>query len=621
MPQVSVIIVNYNAGKLLLKAVRSVLRFHNVEVVVADNASKDGSFLKLQETIKSDRLILIDNGANLGFGKAVNSAVEHSHGEYVFLLNPDAELTQSALSQMLLTAHKWGNRCIVAPSLLNSDQTPQASCYRPQTIFNALKEYWLGIKGAYSKYLPSGRKAQVVHAAVAAAWLIHRSVWEELGGLSDKYFLYFEDLDMCDRASRAGISVIYDPAAKVMHAHGVSSRTNPIVLKLFTDSAREYHGWFKKIMIDLIIHARDLFISPVSPKKIAGIIIAYALFVLSVASLGYFLLPMRYAPSSLIPSFYHSNFLLWSWANFDGEHYLRIAQLGYQTVLGQSEYAFFPLFPLLINLLARTGLDAYQAAHLLIFTFSVGFMVILVKWASRFTANPLALLWTILLSPGAIYLAAIYTEPLFLFLVVLTFYFSEQKSWGRAILTSVLATATRVNGIFLVLYLFLRMGKNRALSVLGLTGIGAYMLYLYLTTGNALAWYSAQSGWQKASPTAPWVTLTNYLRTITIDFAPDLTHLVVMIEIIVTSILVYLLVRFWRKSKLHLAYKYYALANLALPLATGSLGSMPRFSLTLFPLFLMIPHLPRTFRLFTYFFFLITAMLGIVLFTRGYWYA
>lgn len=597
-PLVSVIIVNYNAGKLLAKAVKSIGNFPGAEVIVIDNSPPN---------------------PNLGFGKAVNLGVKKSHGEYVYLLNPDASLSKSALARMIQTAKAYGNRAIIAPRLENQDGTPQSSCYRPQTIWNAVKEYWFNVKGAYGKYLPSGKNPQPVHAAVAAAWLVPRQIWDELGGLSDRFFLYFEDIDMCDRAGHAGIPVIYDPRAVVKHAHGVSSRTNPIVLKLFTDSAWEYHGKFKKILIDLIIHTRDLFIPPVSAKKIIGIILLYTFFTLAITSLGYFLLPSRYAPSSLVPPLYHSNFLLWSWANFDGAHYLNIAQNGYQTILGQSEYAFFPLFPLLINAVSRAGLDLYLSAHLITILSAIGFIWILLKWAAKYAKNPLTLLWLVLLSPGAIFLSAIYSEPLFLFLTVSTFYFSDRKEWGKAIFLAALATATRVNGIFLVLFLLLKSRSPR--SLLGLSGILAYMYYLWQKVGDPLAWYHAQSGWEKSSLTAPWVTLTNYGRALTLEFQPDLTHLVVIIEVLVTSLLIYLLILFWRQKKLDLAYKLYALGGLALPLATGSLGSMPRFSLTLFPLFLMIPSLPRLPRIIHYSLFIILSIIGIILFTRGYWYA
>jgi len=181
-PIVSVIIVNYNAGHLLIKAVKSVINLPGVEVVVADNASTDQSFAKLESQVKASNLVLIDNHANLGFGKAVNQAVAQSQGDYIYLLNPDASLSATTLSRMIQTAQTYQSRAIIAPRLENPDGSPQSSCYRPQTIGNAIKEYWLGIRGSYSKYLPKGKRPVAVHAAVAAAWLVPRSVWDELGG-------------------------------------------------------------------------------------------------------------------------------------------------------------------------------------------------------------------------------------------------------------------------------------------------------------------------------------------------------------------------------------------------------------------------------------------------------
>ena len=283
-PIVSVIIVNYNAGHLLIKAVKSVINFPGVEVVVADNASTDQSFAKLESQVKASNLVLIDNHANLGFGKAVNQAVAKSQGDYIYLLNPDASLSATTLSRMIQTAQTYQSRAIIAPRLENPDGSPQSSCYRPQTIGNAIKEYWLGIRGSYSKYLPKGKRPVAVHAAVAAAWLVPRSVWDELGGLSDRFFLYFEDLDMCDRAYAQGVQVIYDPQAVVKHAHGVSSRTNPIVMKLFTQSAWEYHGWVKKLTIDAVIRFRDLFTRPLSSKKVL-VILALILLILMMVRL------------------------------------------------------------------------------------------------------------------------------------------------------------------------------------------------------------------------------------------------------------------------------------------------------------------------------------------------
>ena len=279
-------------------------------------------------------------------------------------------------------------------------------------------------------------------------------------------------------------------------------------------------------MIDTIIHIRD-FSSHNFMEKGFGIIVLSSIFYGLIATLGYFILPARYSPSYLISRSYHTNFLLWSWANFDGEHFLNIAVNGYQTVQGQSEYAFFPLFPMLISGLNKLGIDLYLASHLVSRLSAIGFIFVLLAWARKYIENPLALLWIILLSPGAIFLAAIYTEPLFLLLTVLTFYFADRREWGRATLATALATATRVNGVFLVLYLIIKLFKNKVpylksaiYTLLSLSGIFAYMTYLFAQTGDTLAFFHAQADWAKATATAPWVTLNNYLTALTIDFKP-----------------------------------------------------------------------------------------------------
>ena len=627
-PLVSIIIVNYNAGDLLITAVKNIIGMKDVEVVVADNNSSDGSFVKLGKLVKNKNLVLIDNGANLGFGKAVNAAVKKSSGEYVYLLNPDAAITEKSLKRMIKTALDFGDNCIVAPRLENPDGTAQPSCYHKQSFWNALREYWLGIEGAYSKYLPTGKSPTKVYAAVAAAWLMSRNTWEKLGGLNDKFFLYFEDIDMCDRAHAAGVGIVYDPQAVVKHHHGVSSRTNPIVMKLFVDSAYKYHGVLKKYLIDFLILSRNLVTGPYSFKKLAILLVGWVGLVFSFAALGYFFLPARYAPLEFISNFYKSNFLLWSWANFDGEHYLSIARQGYEVIRGQSEYAFFPLLSLLIAGLSRLGFDLYTSAHLIVTASLIGLGIYLSKWVAKFNLAPLSILALLLLSPGAVFLLSIYTEPLFLMLVSATFFYTEEKKWGRAAIFSALATATRINGIFVALYLIIRMYKEKenilklfSHFVLSLSGLGAYLYYLYMTTGDALAFYHAQAGWGKDKATSLFTTVVNYATALTSGWVSDLTHLVVLIEVVVTLLMIYLVYKLWRSKKIDISYKLYALGNLALPLATGSLGSMPRFSLTLFPVLLIFPSLSLKMKKLIILIFLLTSTTGIILFTRGYWYA
>ncbi|GEM_PF-342176 len=627
--QVSAIIVNYNTGKLLTKAVRSVIGIPGIEVIVVDNASRDESIATLEKSVKAKNLKVFKNSDNIGFGKAVNQGVLSARGKYIYLLNPDAELTSKNLNRLVETAGSFKNNCIVAPKLINPDGTPQASCYRKQSIWSAVCEFLLGEKGAYQKYLPLGKSPQVVHAAVAAAWLVPKAVWVMLGGFDEKFFLYFEDLDLCDRAAKLGIKVIYDPQAVVKHHHGVSSKTNPIVMKLFKSSAYKYHGSLKKLTLDGIIILGRLLTFPRSIKKTLLLYIFWASAVLVFSASGFFVLPERYSPLNFINHAWQSNYLFWSRANFDGEHYLSIAKYGYQIVSGFSQYAFFPLFPLLIAISSIVLSDVFLSGILISLVSGIAFLYYFTKWLElKKVSKVQAVILSLLVHPGSIFLHAVYTEPLFLALSAAALYFAEKEKWSRSVVLIALASATRANGVFLSLFLFIRLLEKHAkplksafLSFLSATGLLAYMTYLYFSAGTPFAFANAQSSWGKAAFQSPIETVAEYVRAVTLQFTPDLTHAVVVVEILSLILGTYLIVGVLTKKQLPRSYIVLLLANLLFPLLTGSLGSMPRFILNLFPgLVIFSKWKPR--RLILYYSASALIMLfGTILFVRGYWYA
>lgn len=340
---------------------------------------------------------------------------------------------------------------------------------------------------------------------------------------------------------------------------------------------------------------------------------------------GYFLLPERFAPLDFIGRFWQSNFLWWSFANFDGEHYLSIAKFGYQLRSGFPQYAFFPLLPLLIRLATYLVGDYFVAGTLV----SQGFLWVgltyLSKWCRTLKLPDIRLL--LLASTGAVFLASIYTEPVFVALAAMTMYFTEKKEWGRAVLATALATATRANGPFLVLFLVIKLLQaKKSWFFAGLSGLAAsaglfgYMLFLYFKTGDALNWFRSHSAWGKTDATSPLVTAVAYFRAVTVTFQPDLIHLVVIFEILVTLIALALFIRLLQLRRLDLAYWVYLGGNLAMPIMTGSLGSMPRFFLLLFPVLTVIPSLSKWGRNLYYILSLPIAGAGVVLFTRGWWY-
>ena len=272
--QLSIIIVNYNAGGLLMQCVESVRRTTEdfadpkCEVVVIDNASDDESLTKIQNTsffferaklkIKnySSKFEIIKNKKNLGFARAVNQGIRKRQGEYVLLLNPDTIVSDGAIKGMLEFAREMEDAGVVGARLLNPDGSVQPSVFHLPSIFSAMAEFWFGVKDAHSKYVPVGDGSISVDALVGAAFLITPRAIARVGMLDEEYFMYFEDLDYCRKVKSAGLRVYYLPQFEVVHYHGVSGRTLAPVKeqwKRLIPSSIKYHGFVRHYIIHFVL--------------------------------------------------------------------------------------------------------------------------------------------------------------------------------------------------------------------------------------------------------------------------------------------------------------------------------------------------------------------------------
>lgn len=263
----TIIVVNYNAGVLLGKCIKSVASTTNnftdpkCEVIVVDNNSSDGSLEKIKNqklNIKNTnrKLKIIQNEINLGFSKAVNGGIENRQGEYVLLLNPDTVVRDGAIVKMVEFASAREDAGVVGARLLNPDGSVQASVFHFPSIFTAMNEFWFGVKDAHSKYVPVGDGSFSVDALVGAAFLITPRALKKAGMLDEKYFMYFEDLDYCRKVKSVGLKVYYLPEAQVIHHHGVSGKTlapQEEQWKRLIPSSKKYHGFLKHYIIHFIL--------------------------------------------------------------------------------------------------------------------------------------------------------------------------------------------------------------------------------------------------------------------------------------------------------------------------------------------------------------------------------
>jgi GT2 family glycosyltransferase len=250
----SIIIVSFNTKRLLKGCLTSIFKNGfkgKLEVIVVDNASKDGSALMMTKNFK--QVILIKNKENFGFAKAINQGIRKSKGKFVLLLNPDLLLKKSSLDSMVNFAKKEPSLGAIGGRLLDPDGSVQGSCFYLPTLWRAIinSKFFL-------KYAPQGKKAKEVEVISGAAFLIPRKIIKEVGLLDERYFLYFEDLDYCRRIKKADLKVFYLPQAEFIHFEGASGKTVPQQThRWLVESSKLYHGQFKYSLITFILWTKQ----------------------------------------------------------------------------------------------------------------------------------------------------------------------------------------------------------------------------------------------------------------------------------------------------------------------------------------------------------------------------
>jgi N-acetylglucosaminyl-diphospho-decaprenol L-rhamnosyltransferase len=263
-PDVSVIVVNWNTRALLAQCLRSIydtVSGLSLEVIVVDNASKDGSVEMVSREFP--RVRLIQNVENVGFARANNQAMAASRGYYVLLFNSDAIATPNAIRSSVCLANAEPRAGIVGARLLNIDGSFQAS----YTSFPTLWQEFLILTGLgrlfYGQWYPSrgaeeDRGPQVVDYVEGAFMLVRREAFEEVGGMDEGYFMYAEEVNWCYAMRQKGWQVWYQPDAKIIHLGGGSSQhrrpeREGDLYRSRVRFFRKYHGdgaaWLLKLQI------------------------------------------------------------------------------------------------------------------------------------------------------------------------------------------------------------------------------------------------------------------------------------------------------------------------------------------------------------------------------------
>ena len=229
--ELAAVIVNYNAGPELASAIQSIadnMAGRCWEAVVVDNASIDGSSDLATTFTPSARVVR--NAVNVGFGRGVNQGVAASTAPFILIMNPDCRLEHGALATMRAELGRRQRCAIVGPRVLDPDGSEQGSARGDPDMLTGL----FGRTGVLRNLLPSSSmshrnvvsngESATVDWVSGACMLVRRTAFDEVGGFDARYFLYWEDADLCRRLRARGHEIRYVPAATAVHRVGHRAR-------------------------------------------------------------------------------------------------------------------------------------------------------------------------------------------------------------------------------------------------------------------------------------------------------------------------------------------------------------------------------------------------------------
>ena len=241
---VSVIIINRNARALLSRAIVSARQWAGrqiVETIVVDNGSTDGSAEMVRGLYSNAQLIT--NAQDVGRAAACNQGLARARGRYILLLNSDAELTRGCLDELVrvMDAHPDVGAC--SPSW-----TPDGRSV-PAGVFPRI---WLRLLPAHVNWRLENRMIQAfyreaecydVEWIIGAVLMVRREVVEQVGGMEERLFMWYDDMEWCLRMERRGWRRVIVPGACATHVHGASASQVPSLQSDFRKTMAEYTYW------------------------------------------------------------------------------------------------------------------------------------------------------------------------------------------------------------------------------------------------------------------------------------------------------------------------------------------------------------------------------------------
>lgn len=227
-PRVRACIVSYRAPRRAAAAYRCAAEA-GAEVVLVNNFAKDGTVAAVRAACPD--AVVYEPDHNLGFGAGSNLAADGATTEFLLFLNPDAMLSREALEILIAHLDHDPAAGIAGPALCFPSGAHQPSVRRDPSAAAILHQYtafgYVCFRRAYREYREPEHHAGPVEVLMGSVLLVRRSLFRELGGFDSRFFMYYEEADLCRRARGRGMEVLYVPEATAIHEGGVSARRGP----------------------------------------------------------------------------------------------------------------------------------------------------------------------------------------------------------------------------------------------------------------------------------------------------------------------------------------------------------------------------------------------------------
>jgi GT2 family glycosyltransferase len=249
-PEVSFIIVTYNNAGTIVACLSSIAANTTMEheILVVDNSPGNETTQAVDCFIRSRAKLavtVIKAAENLGFGRACNVGAGRASGKFLFLLNPDTLLGNDASALLADCFRRYPGAKAAGPAICDTAGRIARTCRRLPTLSRVVLDA-TGLDrlfGAYKLTRFQHQKARKVEQIMGAAMLIRRADYNYLGGMDERFFMYFEEVDLCKRLTQAGGEIWFWPEARVQHLAGVSAEAEPVrarMIYVLRESRRKY---------------------------------------------------------------------------------------------------------------------------------------------------------------------------------------------------------------------------------------------------------------------------------------------------------------------------------------------------------------------------------------------